>query len=230
MLADLVTSYGDASMREALFDIMRTESKTRPFLHQASYIDADTKLEFLLGQLRRCEERDNDIIDDRVDRRNRWDTILALSKLNDRRAIPHLMDYYRTDGGWVIRCLGYIQDPLAVDILLTVLYGGGQTNRVTLQDCLIGIKHSENPVFGPHLLHWLYLTRKGLMEEDVIRALGATRNPIAVPDLIPLLARDDAYAPHERKPTIADRAAKALTAIGTPEALAAVAAWREQRA
>lgn len=83
-----------------------------------------------------------------------------------------------------------------------------------------------DPAAAPHLVPLLYELRP-VVTAEAVRALGGLGNPVVVPDLI--LKLGDHRDPDEGRThghTMSILAARALEAIGTPEALDAIARYR----
>ena len=179
----------------------------------------------LIGDLRAVEPLIHVLEDTQIDAAIRNSVADALGDLKDARAVPVLLTALNDPDvrvrGKAIIALGKIGDPLAVTALIPLLansarylqtYIGTMAARSLIRldhvALIIDFLHDDNPV----------------LRETAAWSLGRERVIEAAPQIIPLLA-DTATGALDR---VCDAAEVALERFATPEALAALKAWRAQ--
>jgi len=155
----------------------------------------------------------------------RSSAIRALGWLGDPVALNIIMGYLQGNEQTVIIALANIGGERARDLLLLLFYRFWEDGDL-LKTIIGALDYVGDPDVASHFIPLLYELRPQVTAEAV-RALGGLANPIAIPDLIIKLG--DYRDPDEGRThghSMSYLAARALEEIGTPAALEAVARYR----
>ncbi|MGE3844585.1 MAG: HEAT repeat domain-containing protein [Vicinamibacterales bacterium] len=124
-----------------------------------------------------------------------WPTAFALQRIEDRRAVPVLIDVARgpalEPAAFAVRGLGVLKDARAVDVLTTLLTPGTRDRRL-VAGAVRSLGQIGRPEFAPALLRVLRTAQldSGTRVEAIV-ALGLLKTRDAVEDLLDLLGHTD---------------------------------------
>ncbi len=211
-LAELCRDHGGSTLTRPLLVNMQNEPAFILTLPQITYIDPKRKLVFLLDRVRIPELQNA--------------SIRALGYLGNPAAITPLMGYLRGNEEEVIVALANIGGAPAYQMLVRLLHNYWDDTHL-LETIIAALGYVGEPAAAPHLVPLLHNPRP-LVTAEAVRVLGELGNPAVIPDLAAKL--DDHHDPDHGQThghTLSELAAHALEQIGTAEALAAIAKYRE---
>ena len=206
-LVALCRDYGDVSLTKPLLIAMQNEKALVLAIPDITYIEDERKLAFLLDRIQIEKLRSP--------------AIRALGWLGDPTALSTIMDYLEGNEQDVIIALANIGGEQSRDLLVSLLGRYGE-NIDNLKTIVRALDYVGDPVAAPYLVSLIHELRPYVTAEAV-RVLGNLRNPVVIPDLIAKL--DDPRDPDQGRThghSMSYLATRALEAIGTPEALAAI--------